>query len=37
MEEKFLDSVFPQQARVHRGGGHSRGHAILNGLAIEVN
>jgi hypothetical protein len=37
MEEKFLNSVFPQQARVHRSGGHSGGHAILNGLRKEVN
>jgi hypothetical protein len=37
MEEKFLNSVFPQQARVHRSGGHSGGHAIFNGLRMEVN
>jgi hypothetical protein len=37
MEKKFLNSVFPQQARVHRGGGHSRGHAIFNGHRMEVN
>jgi hypothetical protein len=35
--KKFLNSVFPQRARVHRGGGHSRGHAIFNGLQMEVN
>jgi hypothetical protein len=34
--ERNSQQRVPQRARV-RGGGHSRGHAIFNGLMLEVN